>query len=180
MSRKPGIRNRQVDNIDNVYRRINKRMQELFETFGEESTAYQEYAAIVSGNKLKTVTKGNGLIQIKRGKANAMPNDYQRRGIEKLLKSGETTGSLKASALSDLLKHKPDGYIPSQQEVLDYAKKVDYVKGNKEMITYISEQLKAGYTPTAAEMDLYNRAHGRVDEMSYDELFEMMQAIENS
>lgn len=175
---KPGFRNKVIDKIDNVYRRINKRMEELFNAFGENSSAYQEYASTVSHN-FQVNTRGTGLVQIKRGKSNAMSNDFQQRAIDKLLKSGETLGSMKAAAYEDLQRTKGENYIPSTLELLEHSKKVDYVKGHKDQISYISDQIKSGIPLTAGQQTLYNRAAGRSDEMSYDELYEMIQVVEN-
>lgn len=173
-----GKRNRTIDKLDNVYRRINKRMEDLYNTFGENSTAYQEYASTVSHN-FNTNVRGNGLVQIKRGKANAMPNDFQKRAVERLLKSGETLGTLKEAAYEDIQRTKGEDYIPSTLELIEHGKKVDYVKGHKDQISYISDQIKSGIPLTAGQQTLYNRAAGRSDEMTYDELYEMILTVEN-
>lgn len=176
---KIGQRNRLVDNLDNVYNRINKRMQALFKKYGADSYAYQHYESVLRANRLDTVTKDTGLMQIRRNKANMDLNNFQVRAVEELLKGTETVGSLNAAAAEEIAATKGADYVPSASELSDTAKMIDYVKGNKGEISYASAQVKAGSTNDNYKR-LYDRLFGRTDEPSYQELYDLIKAIKGS
>lgn len=176
---KIGQRNRLIDKLDNVYNRINKRMQSLFKTYGPESYAYQHYESVLKANKFDLVQKGDGLMQIKRCKANAQLNHFQQKAVESILKGAETVGSLKAAAMEEISAAKGADYIPTAAELIDQSKVIDYVKGNKGEISFASAQVKAGSTNDNYKR-LYDRLFNRTDEPSYGELYDLIRAIKGS
>ena len=52
--------------------------------------------------------------------------------------------------------------------------KQEFVKDNRDLITWVSQQIKSGATITDNLANLYNRAAGRSDEISYDELYDLI------
>lgn len=176
---KIGQRNRLVDNVDNTYNRINKRMAALYKRYGADSYAYQYYESVLRANRLDTVQKGDGLTQIRRNKANKDLNHFQVKAVEQLLKGGETVGSLNAAAAEEIAATKGVDYAPPPQELAQTGKIIDYVKGNKGEISYASAQIKAGATNDNYKR-LYDKLYKRTDEPSYQELYELIQAIKGS
>ena len=176
---KIGQRNRLIDKLDNVYNRINKRMQALFKTYGPESYAYQHYESVLRANRLETVQKGSGLTQIRRTKSNMELNQFQSRAVQELLKGAETVGSLKAAAMEEISATKGADYIPTAAELIEQSKVIDYVKGNKGEISFASAQVKAGSTNDNYKR-LYDRLFGRTDEPSYSELYDLIRAVKGS
>lgn len=157
--------------VDKIYRKINDRMQKLYETFGMDNASYQEYASVVSQNFEITI-KPDGRVQVRTGKVNADINKFQRKALENLLQGGETVGSLRRAAR----KYAKEHGLGESNNIDELVQKMDYVKNNRDLITYISEQVKQGVAITDSMRNLYNRAAGRSDELSYDELFSMMSA----
>lgn len=158
------------DNLDNVFNAINKRLQELNKTFGRDTAAYNDYESIIRKNFEFRQTK-NGTIQLKRGKANSNLNRFQRQALEHLVKGGQTVGSMKAAAKQALQK---EGADITKQAIEEMAIKQDYVKAHRDIISRISEQINEGMEMPDSLKDLYNRAAGRSDELTYSELYDLM------
>ena len=158
------------ENLDNVFNAINKRLQELNKTFGRDTAAYNDYESIIRKNFEFRQTK-NGTIQLKRGKANSTLNRFQRQALEHLLKGGQTVGSMKAAAMQAL---KNEGADITKQAIEEMAIKQDYVKAHRDIISRISEQINEGIEMPDSLKDLYNRAAGRSDELTYSELYDLM------
>ena len=89
--------------LDNEYRRINDRMQKLWETYGADNPTYQNYASQVQANFNINILP-DGRVQIKQGKSNANINLYQRRTLNDMLKM-DTKGSLRAEAKKYAKEH---------------------------------------------------------------------------
>ena len=158
------------DNLDNVFNAINKRLQELNKTFGRDTAAYNDYESIIRKNFEFRQTK-NGTIQLKRGKTNSNLNRFQRQALEHLVKGGQTVGSMRASAKKAL---KDEGKDITKQAIDEMAVKIDYVKAHKDVISKISEQKALGMEMPDSLNDLYFRAAGRSDELTYSELYDLM------
>ena len=158
------------ENLDNVFNAINKRLLELNKTFGRDTAAYNDYESIIRKNFVFRQTK-NGTIQLKRGKANSTLNRFQRQALEHLLKGGQTVGSMKAAAKQAL---KNEGADITKQAIEEMAIKQDYVKAHRDIISRISEQINEGIEMPDSLKDLYNRAAGRSDELTYSELYDLM------
>lgn len=156
---------------DNVYNKINKRMQKLFEIFGEDFEAYQKYKSQVEKYFVFNVNKKTGIPQISRGKANEYLNKYQMDALNRLLKM-DTVSTLKKKAKETLIKEGVNR--PTAEQVNERIEIIDYVKSHKELITWISEQLRSEAQLHDSMLNLYNRAAGRSDELTYDELYELM------
>ena len=158
------------DNLDNVFNAINKRLQELNKTFGRDTAAYNDYESIIRKNFEFRQTK-NGTIQLKRGKANSNLNRFQRQALEHLVKGGQTVGSMNSAAKQAL---KNEGADITKQAIEEMAIKQDYVKAHKDVISKISDQINEGMELPDSLKDLYNRAAGRSDELTYSELYDLM------
>lgn len=156
--------------LDTEYRRINDRMQKLFETYGADSPTYQRYASEVQAN-FDINIKPDGRVQIKLGKANAGITQHQRAALNEMLK-GDTVGSLRKEARAYAKKHG----LGNSADIDELVQKQEFVKANRDLISWISEQVRAGHALTDNLATLYNRAAGRTDEISYDELFDMISA----
>ena len=156
--------------LDTEYRRINDRMQKLFETYGADSPTYQRYASEVQAN-FDINIKPDGRVQIKLGKANAGITHHQRAALNEMLK-GDTVGSLRKEAR----KYAKEHGLGQSADIDELVMKQEFVKANRDLISWISEQVRAGHALTDNLATLYNRAAGRTDEMSYDELFDMINA----
>ena len=156
--------------FDNAFNAINKRMQELDKQFGKDPAAYNEYESLIRKNFEYRVNSA-GQVQIKRGKANANLNRFQRQALKHMLKGGQTVGSMKASAKQAL---QDEGIKATKQAVKEMAIKQDYVKSHRDLISRISEQVNEGQELPDSLLDLYNRAAGRSDELSYSELYDLM------
>lgn len=156
--------------LDTEYRRINDRMQKLFETYGADSPTYQRYASEVQAN-FDINIKPDGRVQIKLGKANAGITHHQRAALNEMLK-GDTVGSLRKEAR----KYAKEHGLGKSADIDELVQKQEFVKANRDLISWISEQVRAGHALTDNLATLYNRAAGRTDEMSYDELYDMINA----
>lgn len=158
------------ENLDNIFNAINKRLQELNKTFGRDTAAYNDYESIIRKNFEFRQTK-NGTIQLKRGKANSNLNRFQRQALEHLVKGGQTVGSMRAGAKKAL---KDEGKDITKQAIEEMVIKQDYVKAHRDIINRISEQINEGMEVPDSLKDLYNRAAGRSDELTYSELYDLM------
>ena len=165
---------RKLSNIgssfDNTFNAINKRLDALAEQFGKDTAAYNEYESIIRKNFEYRVNKA-GNVQIKRGKANANLNRFQKQALQHLLTGGQTVGSMNASAKQAL---KDEGKKATKQAIKEMAIKQDYVKAHRDLISRISEQVNEGQEMPDSVLDLTNRAAGRSDELSYSELYDLM------
>lgn len=160
--------------LDKAYRRINERMQKLYETFGTDSPSYQQYATILDINDMNTYYNKKGALQIRTGKANAQLDKFQQLGLNDLLEGGETVGSLRKAAKAYAKEHG----LGKSADIDELAQKMDYVKAHRDMIGTLSKQQRYGFALTDTLNDLLNRAAGRSDELSYDELYDLMVAAE--
>lgn len=160
-------------NLDNEYRKLNARLVSLYEKFGEDFGLYQEQASIIARN-FETRTAPNGAIQIQRGKANADINKFQKSALDAVLQSGSVKSEI-ASARKYLKEH---GQKATKDEINNLILKRDYVKQHRDMISQISEQINAGMAIPDSMKDLYNRAAGRSEELTYDELYDLMKTAE--
>lgn len=158
------------ENLDNVFNAINKRLLELNKAFGRDTAAFNDYESIIRKNFEFRQTK-NGTIQLKRGKANSNLNRFQRQALEHLVKGGQTVGSMRAAAKKAL---KDEGKDITRQAIDEMAIKIDYVKAHKDVISKISEQKALGMEMPDSLNDLYFRAAGRSDELTYSELYDLM------
>lgn len=156
--------------LDNTFNAINKRLQELNKAFGLDTAAYNDYESIIRKNFEFRQTK-NGTIQLKRGKANSNLNRFQKQALEYLLKGGQTVGSMRAGAKKAL---KDEGKDITKQAIDEMVIKIDYVKAHREVIGKISTQMKLGTQLADSLKDLYNRAAGRSDELTYSALYDLM------
>lgn len=156
--------------LDNEYRKINARMQRLYETYGADNPTYQRYASEVDAN-FKINILPDGRVQIKQGKANANINLHQRKALNDIL-GFDTRQSLRKEAKEYAKKHG----LGNSANLDELVEKQEFVKANRDLITWISEQIRAGANLTDSLANLYNRAAGRTDEMSYDELYDMINA----
>ena len=161
--------------IDKQIRKINDRMQKLYEVYGPDSPSYQHYASTVQQNfDIKLMPDGR--VKVREGKSNAGLNRFQQAALDDLIKGGDTVGSLRREAAKYAKQH-GRGKLPAD-ELDALVEKMDYVKSNRDLIGYISEQIKAGVAITDSMRDLYNRAAGRTEELSYDELYDLMQQVQ--
>jgi hypothetical protein len=154
--------------LDNEYRRINDRMQKLWETYGADNPTYQQYASQVQANFNINILP-DGRVQIKQGKSNANINLFQRRALNDLMKM-DTRGSLRKQAKQYAKEHG----LGKSANIDELVEKQEYVKDNRDLITWVSQQIKSGATITDNLANLYNRAAGRSDELSYDELYDLI------
>lgn len=154
--------------LDNEYRRINDRMQKLWETYGADNPTYQQYASQVQANFNINILP-DGRVQIKQGKSNASINLFQRRALNDLMKL-DTRGSLRKQAKQYAKEHG----LGKSANIDELVEKQEYVKDNRDLITWVSQQIKSGATITDNLANLYNRAAGRSDELSYDELYDLI------
>lgn len=154
--------------LDNEYRKINARMQKLYETYGADSPTYQQYASAVQSNFNINILN-DGRVQIKQGKANANINTYQRRALNEIL-DFDTRQTLRKEAQEYAKKHG----LGKSKSLDELVEKQEFVKANRDLITWISEQVRAGHALSDNLATLYNRAAGRTDELSYDELYDMI------
>ena len=136
--------------LDNAFNAINKRMQELDKQFGKDTAAYNEYESMIRKNFEYRVNSA-GQVQIKRGKANAKLNRFQKQALEHMLKGGQTVGSMKASAKQAL---QDEGIKATKQAVKEMAIKQDYVKSHRDLISRISEQINEGQELPDSLLDL--------------------------
>lgn len=156
--------------LDNQFNAINKRIQALDKVFGKDTATYNEYESIIRKNFVYSVNKA-GNVQIKRGKANAQLNRFQRQALDFLTTGGETVGTMRAEAK----KYLKDADREITKALIDeMAMKMDYVKSHRDMISRISDQMSDGVALPDSLLDLYNRAAGRTDELTYDELYDLM------
>lgn len=156
--------------LDKVYRRINDRMQALFETFGPDNPTYQRYASEVQQN-FKINIDPYGRVQIKTGKANASIDQFQRDALNALTKF-DTRQSLRAEAK----KYAKEHGLGRSANIDELVEKQEFVKANRDLISWISEQIRSGHALTDSMAALYNRAAGRTDELEYDELYDLINA----
>ena len=157
--------------IDNMINKLNKRMISLYNTYGEDNPTYQNYVNRLSKNKLISYTK-DGAFQISRSSKNLNLNGFQIKTLIVLSNKGGTVKSLQSSARAQL---KASGLKkPTIDEINAFVDKMEYVKDNRDMITGISRQIKNGLAITDSLADLYNRAAGRSEELTYDELYTLM------
>lgn len=154
--------------LDNEYRRINDRMQKLWETYGADNPTYQQYASQVQANFNINILP-DGRVQIKQGKSNANINLFQRRALNDMMKL-DTRGSLRKQAKQYAKEHG----LGKSANIDELVEKQEYVKDNRDLITWVSQQIKSGATITDNLANLYNRAAGRSDELSYDELYDLI------
>lgn len=154
--------------LDNEYRRINDRMQKLWETYGADNPTYQQYASQVQANFNINILP-DGRVQIKQGKSNANINLFQRRALNDMMKM-DTRGSLRKQAKQYAKEHG----LGKSANIDELVEKQEYVKDNRDLITWVSQQIKSGATITDNLANLYNRAAGRSDELSYDELYDLI------
>lgn len=160
-------------NLDNEYKKINSRLVRMYEKYGEDFGLYQQEAAVIRLN-FETYVNPNGVIQIKRGKANANLNTFQMNSLDYVSKMG----SLKTERETARKYLHDQGEKATPQRIEDIIKKRDYVRSNKNMISDISSQLDTGKTIADSLRQLYNKAAGRSEELTYDELFELMKKAE--
>lgn len=154
--------------LDNEYRRINDRMQKLWDTYGADNPTYQQYASQVQANFNINILP-DGRVQIKQGKSNGNINLFQRRALNDLMKL-DTRGSLRKQAKQYAKEHG----LGKSANIDELVEKQEYVKDNRDLITWVSQQIKSGATITDNLANLYNRAAGRSDELSYDELYDLI------
>lgn len=154
--------------LDNEYRRINDRMQKLWETYGADNPTYQQYASQVQANFNINILP-DGRVQIKQGKSNANINLFQRRTLNDMMKL-DTRGSLRKQAKQYAKEHG----LGKSANIDELVEKQEFVKDNRDLITWVSQQIKSGATITDNLANLYNRAAGRSDELSYDELYDLI------
>ena len=156
-------------NFDNAFNAINKRLQALAEQFGKDTAAYNEYESIIRKNFEYRVNKA-GIVQIKRGKANANLNRFQKQALNFLLKGGKTVGSMNAAAKQALLNEEKE---ITKDAIREMVIKQDYVNTHKDVISRISDQENIDALPDSLK-NLYNRSAGRSDELTYSELYDLM------
>ena len=154
--------------LDNTYRRINYRMQKLYETYSADSPTYQQYASAVQSNFDINILN-DGRVQIKQGKANANINLRQRRALNDILQF-DTRQSLRKEAREYAKQHG----LGKSKNLDELVEKQEFVKANRDLITWISEQKKDGIALTDNLAELYNRAAGRSEELTYDELYDLV------
>lgn len=154
--------------LDNEYRRINDRMQKLWDTYGADNPTYQQYASQVQAN-FNINIQPDGRVQIKQGKSNTNINLFQRRALNDMMKM-DTRGSLRKQAKQYAKEHG----LGKSANIDELVEKQEYVKDNRDLITWVSQQIKSGATITDNLANLYNRAAGRSDELSYDELYDLI------
>ena len=162
-----------IKKIDNMINKLNKRLVNLYNTFGEDNPTYQNYVTRLSKNRLITYEK-NGAFQVSRSSKNLNLNRFQLETLNTLSSKGGTVKGLQAAARAYLKEQNPKSK-PTNSEINAFVDKMEYVKANRDMITGISKQIKQGIAITDSLADLYNRAAGRSDELTYDELFYLMQ-----
>lgn len=160
-----------IKKVDNIINKLNKRLVNLYNTFGEDNPTYQNYITRLTKNRLITYEK-NGAVQISRSSKNLKLNRFQIETLNTLSTKGGTVKSLQQAARAYL---KESGVKkPKIEEINLFVDKMDYVKANRDMITGISKQINNGLAITDSLANLYNRAAGRSDEMTYDELYDLM------
>lgn len=155
--------------LDNQFNAINKRLDELAKTFGRDTQAYNEYESIIRKNFEYRINKA-GNVQIKRGKANANLNRFQKQAMDFLLKGGETVGTMRSAAKQYLREN--DREI-TKQLIDEMAVKMDYVKAHNGVISKISGQENIDALADSLK-NLYNKAAGRSYELTYDELYDLL------
>ena len=160
--------------LDKAFRRINERMQKLYEIFGADSPSYQQYATILDINDMNTYYNKKGALQIRTGKANAKLDKFQLLGLNDLLEGGETVGSLRKAAKEYAKEHG----LGKSKDIDELALKMDYVKAHRDMIGTLSKQKRYGFALTDTLNDLLERVKDRTDDVSYDELYDLMVAAE--
>lgn len=158
--------------IDKQIRKINDRMQKLYDVYGADSPAYQFYASMIQANKLSVNILADGRMQIRQGKVNANLNRFQRDALTDMIEGGATVGGLRAEARKYAAKTGRKGLSTEEIDIL--SEKIEYVKAHRDIITWISEQMKLHIALTDSMRELYYRAKGRSDEMLYEELYDMM------
>lgn len=182
--------------LEKIIRRINRVIESYVKTFGTDFSLYGDILNSLKMNEIATRISNKGIIQIQRGKVNANLNSWQIRELKELAKM-PTAYKLYKKTKDDLKNKKDDELGPIEEEVEDKTDpekeppkekdefdgldpviveimKKDYVKKNKDIFTYLSDQIKANAKLSKAERDLYNRAAGRSEEMSYDELYTLI------
>lgn len=157
--------------VDNMINKINKRLVNLYNTFGEDNPTYQNYVTRLSKNRLITYEK-NGAFQVSRSSKNLNLNRFQFETLNTLSNKGGTVKSLQQSARAYLKES--GAKKPTLKEINLFVDKMEYVKANRDMITGISKQIKQGIAITDSLAELYNRAAGRSEELTYDELYNLM------
>ena len=182
--------------LEKIIRRINRVLESYVKTFGTDFSLYGDILNSLKMNEIATRISSKGIIQIQRGKVNANLNSWQIRELKELAKF-PTAYELYKKTKDDMKNKKDDEPDPIEDQVEDKTDpdkeppkekdefdgldpviveimKKDYVKKNKDIFTYLSDQIKANAKLSKAERDLYNRAAGRSDEMSYDELYTLI------
>lgn len=158
--------------VDNMINKLNKRLVNLYNTFGEDNPTYQNYVTRLSKNNLITYEK-KGAFQISRSSKNLILNRFQLETLNTLSSKGDTVKGLQAAARAYLKEMNPKSK-PSIKEINAFVDKMEFVKANRDMITGISKQIKQGIAITDSLAELYNRAAGRSEELTYDELYSLM------
>lgn len=154
--------------LDNTYRRINARMQKLYETYGADNPTYQRYASTVENN-FNVIIKPDGRVQIREGKTNATMNVH-RSDILAELEQYDTRQTLRKEAREYAKQYG----LGKSKNIDELVEKQEFVRANRDLITWVSEQIKDGANLTDNLKELYNKAAGRTDELSYDELYDMI------
>ena len=183
--------------LEKIIRRINRVIESYVKTFGTDFSLYGDILNSLKMNEIATRINNKGIIQIQRGKVNANLNSWQIRELKELAKMPtayelykKTKDDMKnkkddeePDIIEDQVEDKtdPDKEEPKEKDEFDgldpvivEIMKKDYVKKNKDIFTYLSDQIKNNAKLSKAERDLYNRAAGRSDEMSYDELYTLI------
>lgn len=156
------------NNLDNEYRKINSRMQKLYKEAGY-TQLYNQYMTAISRNFETRVDK-NGAIQIVRGGKNKAPNKFQLNVLSRLSKM-PTYQNLVNEARQSI---KDSGKKATKERIDKYIKQKDYVESNKDLISWVSDQINSGKEVSASLRQLYDRLAGRDDIPSYEVLNYLM------
>lgn len=168
--------------VEKIIRRINRVLESYVLKFGKDYSLYTDILNSLNMNDIATRLSNKGLVQIQRGKVNQNLNKWQLRELEELAKF-PTAAEIYKKVKEDLKKNpKPpaspkinDPFTGMDPVIIEILKR-DYVKRNKDIFTYLSNQIKSMGKLSEAERALYNRAAGRSDEMTYDELYDLIRA----
>lgn len=163
-------------------RRINRLLESYVLKFGKDYSLYTDILNSLSMNDIATRINNKGIIQVQRGKVNQNLNQWQFREIEHLAKL-PTAATIYKKVKEDLKKNPVPPTPPNANDpfkgmdaVIREILKRDYVKKNKDIFTYLSDQVKSMGKLSEAERALYNRAAGRSEELTYDELYNLIRA----
>lgn len=126
--------------IDNLARKINKRMVKIAAELGKDSKLYERYTAALSTgfdvtNPNETSFNKNGVLQIKRKKENLAKNIETLQLMEQLPTYQETY----KKAEKELKEEKEENVKIAKEQVIKLIKTQDSVKG------YISDNIKEMY-----------------------------------